>query len=58
MQLESKVRRFFIIGFAAVAAIFYFSISIYWMARADSANRYNADAEKLQVNVDDTHLFN
>lgn len=48
-----------IIGFAAAASIFCLSVSIYWIARADSANRYEADAEKLRISDNDqTHLFN
>ena len=58
MKLESKLRRYTIIGFEAMAAIFCFSISIYWMARADSANRYDADAGKLRVMDIDTHMYN
>ena len=48
MSQESKIRRYMIIGFASAAAVFCFSISIYWMARADSANRYEADADMLR----------
>ena len=58
MKLESKLRRYLIIGFAAAASIFCLSVSIYWIARANSANRYEADADKLRVNDDETHLFN
>ena len=47
-----------IIGFEAAAAIFCFAISVYWMARADSANRYDADADKLRVMDIDTHMYN
>lgn len=57
MQKENKIQKYLIIGFATVAAIFYFSISVYWMARADSANRYDSDAELLQASNQDVHLF-
>ena len=43
MKKESKLRKFIIIAFAAFAAILCFSTSVYWMARADSANRLDAD---------------
>ena len=58
MQYESKARRYVILGFETAAAIFCFTISIYWMVRADSANRYNADADKLNVMDTDTHMYN
>ena len=58
MSLESKIKRYLIVGFAAAAAIFCFSISIYWMARADSANRYNLDSDVLKMNNDKVHLYN
>ena len=57
MQLESKIRRYFIIGFATAAAIFCLTISIYWMARSESANRYDKDANLLDENNDKVHLF-
>ena len=58
MQYESKARRYIIVGFEAAATVFCLTISIYWMARADSANRYNADADKLNVMDTDTHMYN
>lgn len=60
MRAESQIRRYLILGFAVFAAIFCFSISVYWMARADSANKFEAGATELmrRGNDDDTHLFN
>ena len=59
MALETKFRKLLILGFAVAAAVLCLAIAIYYMIRADSANKLNSDRPSAVIGSsnEDIHLF-